>query len=91
MEHLTGYTASEAIGQTASLWKSGRTPPAVYDELWQTIRRGAVWKGEMINRHKNGQLYDTALTVAPLRGADNTISGYVGIYATFRSRKKWII
>ena len=39
MEHLTGYTAAEAIGQTASLWKSGRTPLAVYDELWQTIRR----------------------------------------------------
>ncbi len=88
MEHLTGYTASEAIGQTASLWKSGRTPLAVYDELWQTIRRGAVWKGEMINRHKNGQLYDTALTVAPLRGADNTISGYVGIQRDISQQKE---
>jgi PAS domain S-box-containing protein len=88
MEHLTGYTATEALGRTARLWKSGLTPPAVYDELWQTIRRGEVWKGEMINRHKSGQLYDTALTVAPLRGPDTTISGYVGIQRDISQQKE---
>jgi PAS domain S-box-containing protein len=88
MEHLTGYTAAAALGQTARLWKSGLTPPAVYDELWQTVRRGEVWKGEMINRHKSGQLYDTALTVAPLRGPDTTINGYVGIQRDISQQKE---
>jgi PAS domain S-box-containing protein len=88
MEYLTGYTATEVLGQTARLWKSGLTPPEVYAELWQTIRRGEVWKGEMINRHKNGQLYDTALTVAPLRGADNTINGFVGIQRDISQQKE---
>jgi PAS domain S-box-containing protein len=88
MEYLTGYTAREAIGQTARLWKSGRTPPAVYAELWQTIQRGEVWKGEMINRHKTGQFYDTALTIAPLRGPDNTINGYVGIQRDISQQKE---
>jgi PAS domain S-box-containing protein len=88
MEQLTGYSALEAVGQTASLWKSGLTPPAVYTELWQAIRRGEVWKGEMINRHKNGQLYDTALTVAPLCGADNHISGFVGIQRDISRQKE---
>ena len=88
MEYLTGYTAREAIGQTARLWKSGRTPPAVYTELWQTIQRGEVWKGEMINRHKNGAFYDTALTIAPLRGTDHTIDGYVGIQRDISQQKE---
>jgi PAS domain S-box-containing protein len=88
MEYLTGYTATEALGQTPRLWRSGLTPAAVYDGLWQTIRRGEVWKGEMINRHKSGQLYDTALTVAPLRGPDNTISGYVGIQRDVSQQKE---
>ena len=42
----------------------------------------------MINRHKSGQFYDTALTVAPLRGADNTINGYVGIQRDISQQKE---
>jgi PAS domain S-box-containing protein len=88
MEHLTGYSATETIGRTPRLWKSGLTPDKIYDEMWQTIQRGATWKGEMINRHKTGQLYDTALTIAPLRGSNNNISGYVGIQRDVSQQKE---
>lgn len=88
MEYLTGFAAAEAIGRTPRLWKSGLTPAKIYDEMWRIIRRGETWKGEMINRHKSGQLYDTALTVAPLLGPDNTISGYVGIQRDISQQKE---
>ncbi|HTP09894.1 MAG TPA: GAF domain-containing protein, partial [Anaerolineae bacterium] len=70
MEQLTGYSAAEALGKRPGLWSSGLTPRAVYDDLWDTIQRGQVWQGEMINRQQSGRLYDTALTIAPLRDAD---------------------
>jgi PAS domain S-box-containing protein len=88
MEQLTGYSAAETIGQTPALWGSGLTPRAVYDDLWNTIQRGKVWQGEMINRHRLGRLYDTALTVAPLRDADHIIIGYVGIQRDVSQQKE---
>lgn len=88
MENLTGYAMAETVGQTPRLWKSGLTPARIYEELWQTIRRGETWKGELINRHKNGQVYDTALTIAPLRGSDNSINGYVGIQRDVSQQKE---
>jgi PAS domain S-box-containing protein len=88
MEDLTGYRAAEMVGRTPSLWSSGLTPPSVYDDLWRTIRQGTVWKGEMINRHRLGRLYDTALTVAPLRDANQTIIGYVGIQRDVSQQKE---
>jgi PAS domain S-box-containing protein len=87
MEQLTGFTMAEVVGQTSNLWRSGLTPPAVYEDLWNTIQRGEIWKGEMINRHKSGRLYDTALTVAPLCRSDQTIVGYVGIQRNISQQK----
>ncbi len=88
MEQLTGYSAAEAVGKTPGLWSSGLTPRSVYDDLWGAIRRGEVWQGEMINRHQVGRLYDTALTIAPLRDADQTIVGYVGIQRDISHQKE---
>ncbi|MBI5564828.1 MAG: GAF domain-containing protein [Chloroflexi bacterium] len=88
MERLTGYTRSEVLGQTARLWSSGRTPAAVYDQMWRTIARGEIWIGELVNRHKAGRLYDCALAIAPLRDAADQIVGYVGIQRDVTQHKE---
>ena len=53
---VTGYTTEEAIGQNPRILKSGRMPPELYEELWQTITAGGVWRGELLNKKKNGEL-----------------------------------
>ncbi len=88
MERLTGYSATEAVGQTTDLWRSDLTPPAVSEDLRNTIHRGEVWQGEMIYRHQLGRLYDTALTIAPLRDAEQAIIGYVGIQRDISHQKE---
>jgi PAS domain S-box-containing protein len=88
MEQLTGYSAVDTVGKTPSLWGSGLTPQAIYDDLWNTIQHGEVWQGEMINRHRLGRLYDTALTVTPLRNANHAIIGYVGIQRDVSQQKE---
>lgn len=88
LEKLTGYTAAESLGQTARMWKSGHSPDSVYDQMWQTIARGEIWLGELVNRHKDGHVYDAAVTVAPLFGADEAIIGYVGIQRDVTHRKE---
>lgn len=88
MEHLTGYSSAEALGQNPSLWRSGRTPVAVYEQMWQTIMRGEVWRGEMINRHKDGTLYDTAMIVAPLVNSAQQRLGFVGLQRDITRQKE---
>src|SRR5579863_2503366 len=52
-EQLTGYTSQEAIGQSTRMLRSGEHSPAIYKELWDTIRAGHKWQGELTNRRKD--------------------------------------
>ncbi|RME73419.1 MAG: PAS domain S-box protein [Chloroflexi bacterium] len=79
LERLTGYTEAEALGRKPHIWKSGKHPPTVYQQLWQTILAGQTWRGELVNRRKNGQLYDVLLTVTPIPGPSGQPVGFVGV------------
>ncbi len=54
---ITGYPREEVVTQNPRFLKSGQLPEAVYQDLWKTIARGETWRGELINRKKNGELY----------------------------------
>src|ERR1039457_6882756 len=54
---MTGYSCEEITGQNPRFLKSGRVPAKIYEELWATIRSGQVWRGDMINRRKDGTFY----------------------------------
>ena len=88
MERLTGYASAEVLGHDPSIWRSGRTPAAVFDTLWHTILRGEVWQGEMVNRRKDETLYDSALMIAPLLRDDQQISGFVAIARDITRQKE---
>src|ERR1017187_4973864 len=72
---MTGYSGAEAIGQNPWLLKSGDQDPQFYQELWQTIRAGKTWRGELINRRKDGSLYTEEMNIPPGRAAGGPISG----------------
>jgi len=76
---LTGYSAEEAVGNTARILKSGQHPPTFYANMWATILTGNAWHGEIINRRKDGQLYTEDMTITPVRGADGRIAHFVAI------------
>lgn len=84
---LTGYTASEAIGQQPSLLKSGHTTDAEYEELWETITAGGEWRGEFLNKKKNGDLYWELATILPIRDAGGRITHFLGIKEDVTARK----
>ena len=56
--------------------------------MWQTISRGEIWRGELVNRRKDGTLYDAALTIAPVFDIDGQISGYVGVQSDISHQKE---
>ena len=76
---MTGYSAREAIGETTAFLKSCRQDPNYYRDLWNTILAGQVWHGELINRRKDGTVYNEEMTIAPVRNAGGTITNFIAI------------
>ena len=85
---VTGYSASDAIGQTPSILESGLMSTELYDDLWQTIRAGKEWRGEMQNKKKNGEIYWERETISPLTGDDGVVHHYVALKEDVTARKQ---
>lgn len=78
-ERITGYTASEAIGQNPRMLKSGRVTNEVYASMWNTLGRGEVWTGHITNRRKDGRLYEAEQVISPIKSASGEITGYLAV------------
>jgi len=81
---LTGYSLKELVGRSTRILNSGKQPKAFYEELWRTILEGKVWRGEMINRRKDGSLYTERMTITPVltnvgSGGTGTITHFVAV------------
>lgn len=76
---MTGYTLEEVTGQNMRFLKSGRHDVAFYRDLWQTIIAGKVWRGELINRRKDGTLYQEEITITPVRSPEGAITNFIAI------------
>lgn len=84
----TGYSLDEAVGgQPGMLLKSGKHDAAFYRDMWDTIRRGDIWKGEIINRRKDGTLYPEEMTVTPMFDESGTITHYIAIKQDVSEKK----
>ena len=76
---MTGYSSQEAIGQYPRILKSGQHTAAFYEDLWNTIRAGRVWHGEMVNRHKDGTLYTEEMRITPVTGPSGAPAGFIAV------------
>jgi PAS domain S-box-containing protein len=85
---LTGYSRDEVIGRSPRLLKSDRHDSVFYDGMWQTIRAGKVWHGELVNRRKDGTLYAEEQTITPVRGDSGEIEHYIGVKQDVSRRKE---
>lgn len=78
-ERITGYTTKEAIGQSPRFLKSDQHEPGFYRYLWETITRGEVWSGRMVNRKKDGTIFYEDATISPVFDRSGKITNYVGV------------
>ena len=76
---LTGFTEDEAVGRTPTILKSGEQEPAVYRDLWATIRAGHVWRGRLVNRRKDGSVYTEDETITPVTRANGEITHFIAV------------
>ncbi len=87
-EKFTGYTKEEAIGKTPRILKSGKHDDKLYETLWKTILSGEVFRGVLINRRKNGELYYEEKTITPIRDTQGNITYFVSTGKDITERRR---
>lgn len=87
-EQLTGYSFEEAKGKNPRFLQSGKTPPAVYKRMWDTLSKGKPFMTEeIVNRRKDGTEYQEQLVVSPIPKHGET-AFYVGVFQDITRRKE---
>lgn len=85
---MTGYSQDEIVGQNLRLLKSGEQDQEFYENLWETILEGKVWRGELANRRKDGSLYYEDQTITPVFDRDGKITNFISIRQDITERKR---
>lgn len=85
---ITGFAPEEVIGQTPSMFKSGRHDAAFYDNIWKTLESTGRWEGEIWNRRKSGEVYPQWLSISAVRGAGGEVVKYVSVFSDITRRKQ---
>ncbi len=87
-ERFTGYSHEEVLGRNPRILRSGQQDSQFYRDMWETIRAGKAWQGDVINRRKDGSLYSERMTITPVLNAKGEITNFVGIKEDITERKR---
>lgn len=87
---ITGYSFDEVLGKNFDIIKSGRTSQEVYDDLWDTIRSGKIWRGELLNKKKNGDLFWESTSISPMKNDSGEITNFIAIQEDVTEKKNLV-
>ncbi len=85
---LTGYTLKEVMGLKPNIFKSDEHADSFYAHMWSVILSGNTWRGEIINKRKNGEKYFEEMTITPVKNSAGEIINFVSIKQDISERKK---
>jgi PAS domain S-box-containing protein len=76
---LTGYDLDDVIGKSTRLFKSGKHDNEFYKNMWETVKQGSVWQGELKNKRKDGSIYVEDMTITPVTNPEGDIVNFIAI------------
>lgn len=83
---ITGYHAAEIIGQNPRILQSELMPKELYLSIWENITNGFPWRGELLNKRKDGQLYWEEAHITPIKDHQGIITHYIGVKTDITAR-----
>ncbi len=86
---LTGYTLEEVVGKNPRILKSGEIAPEVYKHLWHTVISGNEWRGEFLNKKKNGEFWWEQASISPIKDATGVITHFLAVAEDITERRKY--
>lgn len=84
----TGYEMDEILGKSPNLFTGGETKELQYRDIWKTISKGAVWRGEINRQRKNGDLFWVLSNVSPIEDSNGVVTHYVAIEDDVTKRRE---
>ncbi len=85
---ITGYSEAEVLGRNPRILQSGRHNQAFYVEMWRALTEDGVWRGEIWNRRKSGEVYPEWLTISAVRNSAGETSHYVSVLSDITALKR---
>ena len=85
---LSGYSSEEAIGKNSRFLSSGEQGQPFYRQIWTTLERGETWRGELVNRNKQGQSYWVESIISPVFDEDGVLQNYIALKQDIKGRKE---
>ncbi|MDH5765909.1 MAG: EAL domain-containing protein, partial [Gammaproteobacteria bacterium] len=85
--NITGYSENEVIGQNPSMLQSRSHDKEFYKNMWQSINTTGCWRGEVLNRRKNGERYTELLSINSFKDEQGNVIQYVGVITDISSIK----
>ena len=84
---ISGYQEEEVIGRSPGILKSGEHSEEFYKDLWDTILSGKEWRGEFLNRKKNGEFLWELASISSVRNRQGEITHFVAVKEDITERK----
>jgi two-component system, cell cycle sensor histidine kinase and response regulator CckA len=86
---IYGYEAGEVVGKaTPRILKSGQLSQSLYDDFWEALRTKRIYRGELVNKTKDGRLITVEGSASPILGKTGEILGFLAIQRDVTDRKK---
>ncbi len=85
---ITGYSCADVVGKNPNTLKSGRNNQEFYSELWESLHKNGVWKGELLNRKKNGEEYVENATISVVYDNKKAVQNYISIFTDITLQKQ---
>lgn len=72
-----GYEPGEIVGHHAGIIDSGHHPPAFFDQILASVKAGRTWTGSVINRRKNGSVFEVDAVISAILDPHGRSTGYM--------------
>jgi diguanylate cyclase (GGDEF)-like protein/PAS domain S-box-containing protein len=91
---ITGYSLEESVGQTPHLLSSGVHNDSFYDQLWESLNQKGYWRGELVNKHKSGELFSIWQRINVIEDDNRQVLYYISSFSDISiikntERKLW--
>lgn len=85
--NISGYSREELLGQPHNIVRCSKISKEFFKDLWDTIKSGKSWNGEVQNRRKDGTIYCVDAIVEPIFDENGNIIGYQSFRFDITDRK----
>ncbi|MGE5492254.1 MAG: PAS domain S-box protein, partial [Actinomycetota bacterium] len=83
----TGYSRQEVVGRNPRILNSGQMPRELFVNMWDTLLAGHEWRGQLLNKRKNGELFWEDVSISPIVTECGEISHFIAVKEDITERK----